>query len=328
MSSASASEQPVAPAIAFAARVVGDHNRARLIVDFNRNVSLDAYVLNDPKRVVIEFPETLFSFDQRVKNLPDSLVSRIRFGTIAAGRSRMVLELSTAATIENQFVKQLSNKSRFRVIVDLVKGSQADFAKAVRIIKVPIESVKNKNPAPQQFKIVLDPGHGGIDGGATGHSKTVEKSVVLDFVLKLQEELEKDSSFNVILTRDSDSFIGLRDRIAIVRRNKADLLISVHADTLNQKYIRGATIYTLSDEGSDELSRILARKQNKADLVAGLSLPSFKPVVTDILIDLTRRETEKYSVFFAGLMVQNLKNKVKLIHNPHRSANFFHSKSP
>ena len=202
------------------------------------------------------------------------------------------------------------------------------FAKAVRIIKVPIESVKNKNPAPQQFKIVLDPGHGGIDGGATGHSKTVEKSVVLDFVLKLQEELEKDSSFNVILTRDSDSFIGLRDRIAIVRRNKADLLISVHADTLNQKYIRGATIYTLSDEGSDELSRILARKQNKADLVAGLSLPSFKPVVTDILIDLTRRETEKYSVFFAGLMVQNLKNKVKLIHNPHRSANFFILKAP
>ncbi len=318
----------VEPAIAFAARVVGDTNRARLIVDFNREVSRDIYLLDAPRRIVIDLPETLFSLSGGGVKLPSSFVSKVRFGTVAAGKSRIVLELASSATINKHFIQQLSGTSRFRLIVDLDKASDEKFTKNVRILAPEKISIKNKSPAEEQYKIVLDPGHGGIDGGATGFSKSVEKSVVLNFALKLQEELERNPSFNVILTRNSDSFIGLRDRVAIARRNKADLLISIHADTLSDTRIRGATVYSLSDEGSDELSRILAKKQNKADLAAGLSLNTTKPLVTDILIDLTRRETERFSVRFAELMVRHMKGSVKLIHNPHRSANFFVLKAP
>lgn len=323
-----AASTPKEPIIAFAARLVGDQQRARMIVDFNRETVYDIYLLNDPKRLVIDLPETLFSLDSDASKLPKTLASSVRFGTIARGQSRIVLELNEPVTIENHRLKVLDGGNRHRLIVDMVKAPVEKFLKSVRLEEVDKKTEKNTPASPQQFKIVIDPGHGGIDGGATGGRKVREKNVTLQFALKLRKALEQNPSFNVVLTRDNDSFIGLRDRVAIARKNRADLMISIHADSLRQKDIRGATVYTLSKEGSDELSRVLAKKQNRADLIAGLSIPTTAPNVADILIDLTRRETEGFSVRFAKQMVQHLSKNMKLIHNPHRSADFFVLKAP
>ncbi len=324
----SAANHTVEPAIAFAARLVGDEGRARLIVDFNRNVEHDIYLLNEPRRIIIDLPETLFSLGAEASQIPKTLAKAIRFGTFARGKSRVVLELSSPVSIESFRVKHLEKKNRYRLIVDFIRTSEENFLKLVRVEKKVEQPVAPVAPASQQFKIVIDPGHGGIDGGASGGVKTREKNVTLMFALKLRDALENNPSFHVLLTREDDKFIGLRDRVAIARRNKADLMISIHADSLRQKNIRGATIYTLSEEGSDVLSRVLAKKQNRADLIAGLSLPTVEPNVSDILIDLTRRETEAFSVRFAGLMVKNMKKSMTLIHNPHRSADFFVLKAP
>ena len=113
------------------------------------------------------------------------------------------------------------------------------------------------------------------------------------------------------------------ERMQLARRNQADLFISIHADSLRQSRIRGATIYTLSEEGTDDLSNQLAEKQNRSDLIAGLGLPELAPNVNDILIDLTRRETEEFSHQFASIAVRTLKDEIRLIKNPHRAANFF-----
>ena len=321
-----ARESTVEPAIAFAARVVGDENRARLIVDFNRTVEHDVYVQDGPDRIFIDLPETLFSLSDEAKQMPSSAILAMRFGRVSEGQSRIILDLNDAVKIEKHSLKPISGGNRHRLIVDLVKSSRLAFTKSVRPPK--LTKIKLPEVEPRQFKIVLDPGHGGIDGGASGRKGAKEKNITLEFALRLKEALENNPAFSVGLTREGDDFVALKERVSLARQKKADLMISIHADSLNQTRIRGATVYTLSEEGSDDLSRALARKQNRADLIAGLSLPAEKPKVADILIDLMRRESEAFSVRAARLLISHMQNDIKLIRNPHRSADFFVLKAP
>ncbi len=327
------------PAIAFAARVVGDGNRARLIVDFNQPVTHDVYLLTDPRRIIVDLSQTVFSLDGEARRLPKSIVSDLRYGTIAAGKSRIVMQLAKPVLVENETLREIEAEKRHRLIVDLVATSSAEFAANARVIQqvtaakpdkpeAQKSKTKAKEPSNRKFTIFVDAGHGGVDGGATGLDGTAEKRITLNFAKKLRTAMQVNPAFEVILSRDEDTFVALEDRVALARKAKADLLISVHADSLRQRDIRGATVYTLSEEGSDDLSNALARKQNRANLVAGLSLPKIETEVTDILIDLTRRETEKFSIKFASLIVQKMKNDIRLIRNPHRSADFFVLKAP
>ena len=316
--------------IAFAARIVGDKARARLIIDFDRAVDHHAYPLANPNRVLIDLPETYFSLGDEYENLPQSLITDVRFGTIAVGRSRVVLLVNGAVKIENQVVKKIAAENRHRLIIDLVRTDQNRFEDSVRKAAADRDHLRQtaKTKPQQRFIIVLDPGHGGIDGGATGVGKSVEKRITLEFAHKLRDQLERSSKFKVIMTRNGDDFVGLVDRVDIARKNAANLMVSIHADSLRQTEIRGATIYTLSEAGSDAISRSLAKKQNRADLIAGLALPDSKPVVSDILISMLRRETEAFSNRLARLMVERLRSQVRLIRNPHRSADFYVLKAP
>ena len=320
-------------AIAFAARVIGDEKRARLVVDFDKTVTYDAYLLADPRRIIIDLSQTAFSLDGEAKKLPTSLVRDMRFGAIAPGQSRIVLELARDVVIENHSLRNVVAENRHRLLLDLVTASAEQFTAAVR--KAPAVKPKTKKvtdtekpAANKPFTVILDPGHGGIDGGAEGAGRTAEKVVTLDFAQHLKAALAKNDQLKVLLTREDDRFMSLSDRVDFAKQNNADLFMSIHADSLRQKNIRGATVYTLSKEGSDTLSRSLAKKQNRADLVAGLSLPKTQPKVSDILIDLTRRETQAFSVGIARLIVRQMKDRVRLIHNPHRSADFYVLKAP
>ena len=330
------------PPIAFAARLVGDADRSRLIVDFDREVTRDIYILDKPKRVIVDLPESVFSLDEEFRNFPKTLVKDLRYGTVAPGKSRIVLELLKSVIVENHRLKKVVGEERHRLIVDLIEAKDSEFLKSVRDVKEPVDtpvSSRKKteittkdgpgdSTANQKFVIVIDPGHGGVDGGASGKNRTIEKNVTLAFGQKLKTALSAFDEFNIVMTRDEDRFMGLIERVKIARESNADLLLSIHADSLSQRSIRGATVYTLSERGSDEISRSLARKQNRTDLIAGLKLPPAEPDVSDILIDMTRRETELFSTQFARLLVARMQKSIKLIRNPLRSANFYVLKSP
>ena len=116
------------------------------------------------------------------------------------------------------------------------------------------DRVTNPKKKDGRFTIVLDPGHGGIDSGAVGRSGTQEKKIVLAFSLLLSEMIEAVGPFDVELTRLDDTFLPLRQRVNFSRRKQADLFISVHADSLNDRSVRGSTVYTLSKRASDRLS--------------------------------------------------------------------------
>lgn len=176
--------------------------------------------------------------------------------------------------------------------------------------------------------IVIDPGHGGVDPGALSISGVYEKKITLDVALAVKAEMERKGGFRVVLTRDRDVFIPLRDRVKKAREVGADLFLSLHADSVANPGIRGLSVYTLSENASDAEAQALADKENKVDLIAGLDLSHESPEVTNILIDLTQRETMNRSASFAQSAVGELAGVTTLLGNTHRFAGFAVLKAP
>jgi N-acetylmuramoyl-L-alanine amidase len=171
--------------------------------------------------------------------------------------------------------------------------------------------------------VVIDPGHGGIDGGAKGKLGTQEKDITLAFGQAIRDALKDVPDVKVIMTRDSDVFVGLHERVKIARANAAELFLSVHGDSIKLNDVRGATIYTLSDSASDAISSALANQENLSDSIAGLPPLQPDPDMNSILIDLLRQETATFSRELASQIVVHLKeNAVELINNPVRGAGF------
>jgi N-acetylmuramoyl-L-alanine amidase len=155
-----------------------------------------------------------------------------------------------------------------------------------------------------------------------------EKHVTLAMARELKKELEETGRFKVMLTRDRDIFIRLGDRVQIARDAKAELFISVHADTVKNKAIRGPSVYTLSEKAADKEAAELAERENKADLIAGIDLSHETPEVTNILIDLAQRESMNESARFAAVLVDQLKLTTSVLRNTHRFAGFAVLKAP
>jgi len=183
---------------------------------------------------------------------------------------------------------------------------------------------------PEKAKrvVVIDPGHGGPDPGTIGLSGSYEKHITLAMARTLRDKLEATGRYKVVLTRDRDIFIRLRDRIQIARDSGGELFISLHADSIKNRRIRGPSVYTLSEKASDKEAAALAEKENKADVIAGVDLTHESPEIANILIDLAQRESTNQSVRFATTLLPQLKKQTKLLRNSHRFAGFAVLKAP
>jgi N-acetylmuramoyl-L-alanine amidase len=176
--------------------------------------------------------------------------------------------------------------------------------------------------------IVLDAGHGGKDPGAVGAKGTMEKDITLKMAKELKALLESGDRYKVILTRSEDELLALRHRMDVARAAAADLFISLHADHIEQTSLRGASVYTLSENASDAEAAKLAARENREDLITGIDLSSQSAMVTSILIDLAQRETKNLSVQFAGILSEELAEHTQVIRNSHRFAGFVVLKAP
>lgn len=190
----------------------------------------------------------------------------------------------------------------------------------------------NARPAPRKvprklYTVVVDAGHGGVDPGCIGHTGTYEKDVVLDTALRFARGLEASKRFKVSMSRRTDDFVTLEDRVARARAINADLFISVHADALPMRSERGASVFTLSDKASDREAAMVAERENKSDLVAGVRYTA-DPQVNGILFDLARRQTNNLSLQLAQKLVTELGRHVRLLNHTHRSAAFVVLKAP
>ncbi|MND53878.1 N-acetylmuramoyl-L-alanine amidase AmiC precursor [compost metagenome] len=318
-----ASQQPI---LAFSARVAGDDARTRVVIDFEQKPEFVIHYVDSPERIIVDLSASAFGFPA-ADLAPRGLFKDIRYGTMGSDSARMVFTVNRPVKLVMAEV-QKNEERGFRLVLDAEMTSKEQFAEILKSqdwntsAAVPPQDV---GPVIEDgvFTVAVDAGHGGIDAGASGATtKTPEKTVTLDFARLLAERLNKVKGVKAFLTREDDTFLSLSQRVTIARQKHADLFISLHADTLAQKDIRGATIYTLSDKASDRMAENLAVRENLSDQLAGFSIESGPPEVADILLDLTRRETQAFSVALADNVVKSFEGQVGLINNPHRQANF------
>ncbi|MBY6128833.1 N-acetylmuramoyl-L-alanine amidase [Qipengyuania aquimaris] len=168
--------------------------------------------------------------------------------------------------------------------------------------------------------VVIDPGHGGHDPGATSHGY-VEKRLVLDLALALRDRLQELGVARVALTRDEDRYLLHADRYEIARRLEADLFLSIHADSAGDiGEVAGATIYTLSERASSQAAAIFAARENASDTLNGVKLSAESDSVGNILIELSQRRTQEQSARFASLIERVGEGRIEFHPQARRSA--------
>lgn len=317
---------------------IGQHpDMLRFVIELSEEPGYRIFTLPDPYRVVIDLPEFDWRVPQESTPSGGGIIAAMRYGLFAPGAGRVVLDLKAPVAVKRAFVLPPSDAFRYRLVIDLVQISRETFlsdrqrqplrsAKALPLAK----PVPRRAPAPDDSRptIVIDPGHGGVDPGAIGVSGIYEKDLVLEYARELKTQLEATARYRVVMTRDKDVFLRLRDRIAIAQQAEGDLFLSLHANTHNSHEIVGASIFTLSEQSSDAEAAALAAKENKADIIAGVDLSDQTEVVSKILIDLAQRETMNHSKHFANMLVYQLANATQLLTNTHRFAGFAVLKSP
>lgn len=318
-------------------KMAGDSAKTRVVVNFDSEPEPRWFLLRSPYRLVIDLPKTKFALDPNELKAR-GLVSNVRYGDVNGNTSRLILESKRPFVIDRLDILQNEDSKSYRLVADLAASSQKQFDEALTV-QAETTSATQSTPKNerlglrtgrdgQRFTIVIDPGHGGIDGGAAGPSGTIEKDLTLTFGKELRDMLRADGRFTVFLTREADEFLRLDDRVRIARGYEADLFISIHADTIRLKGIRGATVYTVSEKASDAEAQALADRENLADQLGGIKVEEEDHAVADILVDLIKRETHSFSMRFARSLVGELSTSVGLINNPHRFAGFKVLKAP
>ena len=325
------------PLQALSYKMAGDATQMRVVIEFDREPDARWFLLRAPNRMVVDLPATRFALDPKdVK--ARGLVKQVRYGAMDDGAARLVLVGKGPFTIDQLDILKNEDREGYRLVAELSAASEKEFEEALAVQAQTTGSTVSADKgdrvgAPavtpaRPFTIVLDPGHGGIDGGAESAGGTIEKNVTLAFANELRAKLAATGKYDLFLTREGDEFLRLDDRVRIARQHGADLFISIHADTIRLKGIRGATVYTVSDKASDAEAQALADRENLSDQLAGIEIKEDSPEVADILVDLIRRETHAFSMRFATTLVGELSDTVGLINNPHRYAGFRVLKAP
>jgi N-acetylmuramoyl-L-alanine amidase len=317
---------------------VGQHpDKVRFVLDLTNQADFLVFLLPDPYRIVIDLPQMNFNLPDDGRSRRVGAITGWRYGLFEPGTSRVVIDASAPMIVKAAFILPPSGSNGHRLVVDLaptdrdtfLTASNESVAKRVAL-RAPSLNAPPPVPAPAsdlRRVIVIDPGHGGVDPGALGH-KHHEKEIVLAAAKTLAQKLEQTRRYKVVMTRDRDAFVGLRERISIARRAGADLFVSLHADSIDDTSLRGLSVYTLSETASDQEAAALAVSENKVDIIAGLDLSDQAPEVTDILIDLTQRRTKNLSARMAAHVVEEMAKVTPLLGRSHRFAGFAVLKAP
>ena len=317
-----------APVIAAAVAVEVEGGKTRFKVTLSKAVTAQAYLMERPDRVIVDLPEVSFHLPDDTGRRKEGLLASYRYGLFAPGRSRVVMDLAQPAVVSAIHVEANLPGGAALLTVELSRVDREEFRRAAAASAAmasrgeaePALPAENKDTRPV---IVIDPGHGGIDPGAAASAGVVEKDLVLSFARLLKKKLEAEGRYRVLMTREQDVFIALGDRVRAARAAKADLFISIHADSISGgQDVRGLTVYTGSERASDADSARLADRENKADAAAGVETTDGADQILDILQELTLRETRTFSHNFALRLVGELDPVARLNKNARREAGF------
>lgn len=294
-------------------RLADEAGGVRLELRLSQGVPYRLFTLENPYRLVLDFREVDWAGLDRDAFLQSDQVKGALFGTYVPGWSRMVLELggplkvdqaelqinqATGAAFLTMLLKQTSAE-QFSEYAGAPHDANWDLPQPAQIAAAPADR------AGRSLRVMLDPGHGGIDPGAEAGG-TDEKTLMLLFARELRELLLRSGGFEVSMTRADDHFVSLERRIAMAHRAGADVFISLHADALSEGLAHGATVYTLDDKASDIASSKLAERHDRGDLISGVDLSGADDQVADVLLDLARQETQPRTNALAHALAEGM----------------------
>ncbi len=329
----------------------GDHSgKMRMVLDLSDVADFRAFVLSSPYRMVVDLPTFRWEAG-RVVRPARSMISDIRQGKLADGVSRVVFDLERPVIIESAFLLPKQGAKENRIVIDYSEVGSRDFEAKKGVVHGTLKvedykslaSVRDAIPLPpqnisrpkavlplaQKPLVIIDPGHGGADPGTVGKRNVYEKEIVLALSKELKKQLLDSGKYRVLMTRETDVFIRLKDRVKFARAHKGDLFISVHANSIHKPQVRGASIYTLSKKASDAQTAKLAEKENQADMMAGVDFHVEDEQVAFILGDFLMNDTMNQSKFLANTMTHKLgTHGIVMLPNPHRYAGFAVLKAP
>lgn len=315
--------QAAAAASVMKVRFGGDQTETRMVLELDRATSatlMDA----DPsdRRLTLRFDRLGASgaLDGRGRGL-------INAWSVDGG-SRLTLDLTRNARVKRRFLLPPgAGAPTYRYVIDVVADGPGAGPNAGprpvpnldNLIEASLRSQPAAERAPLRLTkiIVIDAGHGGHDPGAAGRNNQ-EKTITLAAARALKRRLERSGRYKVVMTRDSDAFVPLETRVQIARQSNADLFISLHADAAADPSTRGATVYTLSEQGSDRA----AKRAFSGGSFIQVDLPGRDRAVKQILLDLTQRATKNRSGAFAELLLSRISDKTTLLRRSHRDAGF------
>ena len=272
----------------------------RIVIDINKNTEFKHFIKE--KKLILEFKDEIL----RSKNFQKTNNTAIKNISVK-DQNLLIIDFEKDIFFKKVFFIKKQNGKKPRIVIDFKELNKLNFKKKI---------------------IVIDAGHGGRDSGAIGVSGILEKKITLSFAKRIKNRLKKNKKFTIILTRNDDKYLQLRQRVGYARKMKADLFISLHADYHRNNNISGVSIYTLSEKASDKEAEALAKRENKEDLIDGLDLSEESKEVTNILIDLTQRETMNQSSYFVNFLIKELSKRTKLLQRTHRFAGFAVLKAP
>lgn len=317
-------------------RISRHEGLTRISIALSEAVQFRAHVLGAPYRVIVDLPPVDWQLGNEVR-VNTASVTAWRFGAFSKDVRRIVFDIARPMRIQKTFALPPKDKAQsWRLVIDLEHISKDEFDRILREQrgKLPEYTAPGEEAGdgPRVRKgaplVVIDPGHGGIDPGATGKGGTQEKDIVLLVARELRDRIWQSGRYRVLLTRGADYYIALRQRFDIARSAGADIFISLHADSSPFRAARGLSIYTLSNRASDEEAAALARRENRSDVIAGVDISRNSDRVAGILIDLAQRQSLHQAHRLAASLLEELKGRIELVPSPRRAAGFAVLKAP
>src|SRR5215469_2120305 len=299
----------------------------RVTLDLSRVTGEKFFTLDHPFRAVVDLPRTR---ERPGLRLPGArgLVAGIRAASRPHGALRLVIVLNAVAGVHADWAY---SRARGPQLILTLGGATAAVAAAAAsdAIPTPIRALHAPADTGRDIIVAVDAGHGGQDPGTIGPRGTEEKNVTLAIARSLAEQINEQRGMRAVLTRDSDIFIPLRERMVIARRDKADLFVSVHADCVADRQIAGASVYILSVRGaSSEAARWLAERENDADLKGGVQLDDKSSTLASVLLNLSQSAAIGESMTAARQVIAALDRSVPVRKSEVQQAAFVVLKSP
>lgn len=303
----------------------------RVVFDLSGNVNYKMFTLENPYRVVLDIQEGRFKTKVDMGNFSDTGINKLRYSQHDPKTLRIVLDMDKQ-TKPSSFLLNPQGEYGHRLVIDLGEKSTKGSSKLISEISKPtkFKSTESVKLTTRKFIVAIDAGHGGEDSGAVSRQKHLrEKDIVLAVSKRLQKLINAQAGMQAYLIRQGDYFISLRKRMEIARQQGADLFISVHADSFNDPRATGASVFVLSEKGaSNEAARWLAERENRADLVGGISLEDKGDLLASVLLDLSQTASQTASYELAGHLVGQLGKVTDLHHKTVQHAGFMVLKSP